>query len=456
MNQNDREQIRTNLNDVGKGFCLAKWYELDLDLSRGKNRSCDLVDYHSIPIDDLRSDLNLFHNTDYKKVQRFFMLEGIQPKECKLCWDHESVTKKESPRLEKSIKFYDKKDVEKIVRNGHSYNYFPRSLKIIFSRNCNFKCLYCGPMHSSSWARDIFENGSYPINSNQYSLNFLDTETVYFDQIENPYIEYFWLWFVNASNKLENIYISGGEPVMDKNFFRILEHFIRSPNKKITIEIESNTDPAGDRWNGFIDLMRKISKNTNKIVLHSSIDCWGEQAEYIRNGLSISKFKKNIIKFLKSSNNKELNFKINFNCLCYESFLNLIKEILELRKRFASKNKLITFQVSVCQSPIFFHPSLFKDLTFHIDETLKFMKSNLETIGNKYIGFSQEEIESILQLKDQIIETTILEENFRNFFDFIKENDLRNNKSFKDVFPNIYDGYLKNFKYEKQEKDNAI
>lgn len=435
MNQNDKKIIRDNLNSIGKGFCLAKWYELDLDLSAGANRSCELVQYHSIPIDDIRRSSSLFHNSEYKKIQRKFMIIGIQPKECAVCWEHESKTKKESPRLEKSMLYYEKADLTNITENGDSFDFYPKRLKLMFSRSSNVKSIIDSPENSSEWLLDIQLNGPLIINNKPYnSLDFLKYGLIYFDQKNNPYIEHFWTWFYQATNEIEFITVHGGEPLMDKNFFRLLNFYNRLGNKNLTIEIESQCDPSGERWNGFMYYVKNLSKKIKQIKLICKVNSWGPDLEYCNYGISASRIEKNLRRFLKSSTNNEVFFKINFHALTYQSFEDLMKLILDLRKKFLNKNrKIIFFEVDIVLYPIFLHPSIRKEFIFCIDNTIKFMKSNMETRGNKNIGFSEKEIDMIGNLKNEILKMN-LSSHTTNFLDFLEQYDKRTNQKFDRIF----------------------
>ena len=435
MKHKDRENVKNDLNFIGKGFCLAKWLELDLDLSLGRNRSCNLVPYHSLPLDDLKDNVDLFNNSEYKKIQRKFMLDEIQPKECNLCWEVEKNTKKASPRIEKSFNFYSKERIDLIRKVGYTKNIDPAHLQIIFSRNDNILTMYDTPEISQTWKTDIQLNGPYVIDSKEYNtLDFSQYETVYHSQYKNPYVDLFWIWFSKSYSKLSKLTIYGGDPLMDKNIFRILEFLINNPNKNLTLEIISNCDPSGDRWKGFIDLIKKVSSNIKYINLYCKLDGWGSDAEYIHHGLSIKRLEKNLHLFLKSCKNRSLIFKINFNLLSYNSLLDLFKKIHSLRRKFFNNSRSIRFEIDIINWSNFFHPSNFKIFSDKLDLSIQFMKENLETRGNKYLGFTIEELDQIKNLKTIISTKHIDRCEISNFLEFIKQFDKRHNKSFERSF----------------------
>lgn len=436
MNPDEREKIRSNLNKIGKGFCLAKWYELDLDLSTGNNRSCDLVKYHSIPIDDLRSNHALFHNSDYKKIQRYFMIAGIQPKECAVCWSHETNTEKESDRLKKSALYYENADLTNIVENGVSLDFFPKKIKLTFSRICNIKSIVDGPKDSSEWFDEVRSNGPFIIENKPYnSLDFLENSSIYIDQKNNPYIEIFWMWFYKASKDVDTLILQGGEPMMDRNFFRMMNFCNQVKNHKLNLEIISYCVPSGNQWCGFIHYVKKLSKKIQGISLICKINSWGPYLEYCNYGVDVKRLEDNLKNFLQSSmKNGKIIFQISFHALSYQSLRNIMEFILYLRKKFLNKHKkTIFFRMEIVSDPIFLHPSVFKELIYYIDDTINFMKKNLETKGNKHIGFDQEEIEVVRLLQKEILEKNL--NGFKNsFFEFIKQYDYRTNQQFNILF----------------------
>ena len=45
------KDVTEDLNTVGKGFCLAKWYHVSMHLHTGQNHSCYHPAPHKIPLD---------------------------------------------------------------------------------------------------------------------------------------------------------------------------------------------------------------------------------------------------------------------------------------------------------------------------------------------------------------------------------------------------------------------
>jgi hypothetical protein len=69
-------KIKNELDTVGKGFCLAKWYHVSMHLHTGQNHSCYHPTPHYTPLEEVLDNPMALHNTSFKKLQRKNMLEG--------------------------------------------------------------------------------------------------------------------------------------------------------------------------------------------------------------------------------------------------------------------------------------------------------------------------------------------------------------------------------------------
>jgi hypothetical protein len=104
----------------------------------------------------------------------------------------------------------------------------------------------------------------------------------------NPYLKAFWDWFPSVYPTLQTFRMTGGEPLMDKNTFKVFDYVLENPtNPDLHLSITSNCCPPGDQWSKFLKSLTAL-EDANAIdhfMLYCSLDSWGKQAEYIRNGL---------------------------------------------------------------------------------------------------------------------------------------------------------------------------
>jgi len=61
------EKTREKLNNVGCGFCLAKWTQVTMHLHNGMTHSCHHPTTHKIPLTEIANDPKALHNTNFKK-----------------------------------------------------------------------------------------------------------------------------------------------------------------------------------------------------------------------------------------------------------------------------------------------------------------------------------------------------------------------------------------------------
>ena len=66
--------MKQNLDEVGKGMCLAKWTQVTLQLQTGHNHSCHHPRTHKISEAEIKRNPSALHNTQYKKVRRLSLI----------------------------------------------------------------------------------------------------------------------------------------------------------------------------------------------------------------------------------------------------------------------------------------------------------------------------------------------------------------------------------------------
>ena len=94
--------MKNDLNEVGCGFCLAKWTQVTIHLQMGQTHSCHHPVTHKIPLNEIKRNPTALHNTRYKKKLRREMLRGNRPAECGYCWGIEYNSDRFSHRKFKS------------------------------------------------------------------------------------------------------------------------------------------------------------------------------------------------------------------------------------------------------------------------------------------------------------------------------------------------------------------
>ena len=300
------QATKDKLDSVGCGMCLAKWTQVTLHLQTGHNHSCHHPKTHKISKTEIKRNPSALHNTRYKKKQRKTMLEGGRPKECDYCWNIEDNSDRFSDRIFKSGEYWSIPHFEEIKEANWRKDYNPKYVEVAFSNACNQKCSYCGPAFSTTWMEEVDKFGGYPTSdgfNDPQGLIGEDKAPIPIRE-HNPYVEAFWKWWPDLYRDLHTFRITGGEPLLSKDTWGILDYIIDepNPNKGLNLSINSNLGVPDELIDRFIEKIQKIEdeKRVREFIVFTSIDTWGEQAEYTRNGLEFNRFWDNMNKILET------------------------------------------------------------------------------------------------------------------------------------------------------------
>lgn len=440
------ERVLTALNEVSPSFCLAKWFNVSIHIPTGQTHSCYHPRTHKIPLEEVAIDVSALHNTKYKKLQRQKMIEGDRPTECSFCWEIEDSGTNISDRAYRSKDVYRPGIIEEAIALGADGNPAPRYLEVNFNQACNFRCTYCSPHLSTAWMQDIERNGPYQLTDKKHNdITWMQNKNVVPDNsATNPYLIAFWKWLPQIYFNLQTFRMTGGEPLMDKNTFKVFEYIKSNPKKDLHLSITSNCCPPGDQWNKFLVSLKEVT-DVNAIdhfMLFCSLDSWGPQAEYIRDGLNFEILYKNVTEYLSNSNKHSLTFIITFNVLSYPRFLEYLKNILLLRQTYNTDRQLIWFDIPQLTSPAWMDPRIAPDMILILEEAISYMKQYHETPETRFKGFKDFEISKVQRLLDWVNSSTFdREPALRDFALYWDEHDRRRGTNFVNMFPELENLY---------------
>jgi hypothetical protein len=438
---NDSESVFSALNAVSPSFCLAKWYNVSLHIPTGRTHSCYHPPTHQIPLKEIAIDVSALHNTRYKKNQRKLMLKGERPIECGFCWQIEDSGTQLSDRAYRSKDVYEPGLIEEALTIE---NPNPRYVEVNFNQACNFKCSYCSPHLSTEWNKEIDRYGAYQLadgkthNDTQWMIS---KNMIPNNSVDNPYLLAFWEWLPQIYPTLHTFRMTGGEPLMDKNTFRMFDYVKEHPSEKLHLSITSNCCPPKGQWDKFMSSLKEITDRDaiNHFMLFCSLDSWGKQAEYIRNGLDFCTLYTNVTDYLKNSSKHSLTFIITFNALSYTGFVKYIENIHKLRNEYNTDRQLIWFDIPMLNDPMWMNPKLMPNMITELERALEFMQANEECEHNRFKGFKDFEISKVqrlidwIQKDDQFDRTTAM----KNFYLFFRQHDERRGTDFLNTFPEL-------------------
>lgn len=251
---------------TSKTFCITPWIHQYVG-THGDVKPCCIYK-HELELGSLKANSleEIWNSTETKKLRKD-MLEGVTPAGCKICTDAEKYTD-QSHRLKFNEKFLDELNCNDTLINtledGHVPLHKLYYMDVRFNNLCNFKCMTCTPVYSSSLSEDYKK--VHPLSAMNSGFSFPGkTETDLFDQIL-PHLK-----------DVKEVYFAGGEPMMQKEHYMVLEKLIEL-NCNPIIRYNTNFSRLNLGKHNVLDLWKKF----DTVLVHASLDGCHEQAEYWR------------------------------------------------------------------------------------------------------------------------------------------------------------------------------
>ncbi len=444
--ENRAKEVKEKLDKVSPTFCVAKWKQVTVHLESGLTHSCHHPAAHTIPLDELAEDVSALHNTKVKKLLRQEMLDGNIVPECDYCNRfEESSPEIFSDRIYKSSEQWARKYIPEIVSTPADANVFPSYFEVSFSSACNCTCMYCSPTFSSAWQKQIAEHGGYPTSIS--SRDFDDSAPPQFaGDPNNPYIKAFWKWWPELYKNVEYFRITGGEPLLSKDTFKVLDYIIKNPRPDLRLSINSNFSVSPKIFFRFIDKYKRIADTSkDRVGVFTRCESKGKRAEYVRAGLDYDYWLDNCQNYLSEVPNSELIMMCTYNILSITSFKDFLEDILVLKREFPGR---VIVNIPMLTSPVFFRADIIThDFLTYIEDTITFMYNNHDVphwppLSAK--AFWEFEISNLLRIYYSIQHVPDLQsitKSRKNFMVFVDEYDKRHNFDFLKVFPEYKEFY---------------
>lgn len=340
-------------------FCILPFLHLEIQPSGSVYVCCH--SNNQIPIGNLHEKtlLEIWQSTVLKKIrEKFLSGKGDENAHCQDCFFQESIgmeswRMKENKNWSHHVESF--QDLDNLI--------FPKSLSIRFSNLCNFACRSCKPSTSTAWFADAkFLNPK----GNFKKLNSAPKNNPLVEQIK-PFAKH-----------MEHIYFAGGEPLMEKEHYEILEFFSReNPNVNLSYDTNFSIFSLGeycafDYWPKF-----------KKLFLSTSVDGIGLKGEYIRKGFDWSMFLSNWK--LAKENLPDAKLQMNFTLSIYNS-LHVLDCVEEFKKLNLLKDG--DLDISLVEEPKWLSlQALPLSIKNHIkNEYLKYISGNDWPIVNKKLN----------------------------------------------------------------------
>ena len=439
---NDLEFKQQVLDPLSASFCAAKWYNATIWLGSGMTTSCHHPPAHRIDAEAIKNNPSAIHNTVEKKIDRLNMQLGNRPKGCEYCWKIEDMGRDAiSDRVYKS-KIYPIEALNEAHQTPHQADVNLRTLEIAFDRTCQFACSYCNPAFSSTWVRDIRSNGAYErlvSDGRNHFTHTHDSAQLYRFGETNPYVEAFFQWWETDLHKtLQELRITGGEPLMSGETWKLIDWFRNNKGRsqtKLAINSNLGVDVDIDRLLGSIE--------GQDVDIYTSMEATGAQAEYIRDGLDYTAWLVNVQKLLESTDIRAVHCMCTINALCLDSLPDLLDSVMNLKQQYGRDR--VNFTLNILRFPSF------QSALILPDQLRTQYRNNLDTwleLNRHSPLLHEHEINHMQRLVDYLdvvktphsdaFDMPKLHNDFKQFF---TQYDQRRGKDFAKTFPQLIEWY---------------
>jgi len=453
-----REFKARMIDPVSESFCGAKWYNATIWLGHGGTTSCHHPPAHQIDLEEIKTNPSAIHNTKHKKKMREMMINGQRPKECEYCWKIEDMGKDAdgndpvSDRVYKTV-IYQDNDLRKAASMPTSPDVNLTTLEIACNRTCQLACSYCNPAFSSTWVKDIRNNGGYHGIKSDARGHFIDDAPYAepFDEGENnPYVDAFWRWWPELSKELEEIRVTGGEPLMTPDIYQLFDWFETTdePNKEhMRFAINSNLMAKESLLNKLIE----GTQNINRFHLYTSCEAYGKQAEYIRDGLKWDIWTKHFERICSEARIEGLHMMMTINALCLDTITEFLDWVMEMKRKYG--HNMPGISVNILRFPSFQSPLTLPDnlRKMYHDEILTWLenvraKAETDSEGRLLLAdWEQDQLSRLIEYLDVVktphrntADRVLLEHDFKVFYE---QYDARRFMNFRETFPRLAEFY---------------
>jgi organic radical activating enzyme len=440
---NSAEQMKDML---GPAMCLAKWKQVSLHLTTGLNNSCYHPPLHEIPAELLVDNPSALHNTPHKKQQRRIMLQQQRPTECGYCWAMEDNGKL-SDRHYRSGEPWASKDFDVVINSTGDEDVVPSYVEVNFNHACNLQCSYCSPQFSSSWQKEIDSHGAYPTSTpHNAPEHFTGSRRPIPHSQPNPYVDAFWSWWSSLYPELKHFRLTGGEPLLDRNTYKVFDYVLSNPKSDLHLNVTSNFSVDERSWQKYLGYVKQLceGEKIEHFMQYVSLDSFGTQAEYIRHGLDFDLLWDRVNQFLTEiPGRNSVTFIVTMNNLSVTGLPHLFAGILGLRKIYSTTYQRVWFDTPVLRQPTWQSLQILPDsYVEQLEHLWAWMIRQIETESSRFQGFKDYEISrldrDIAWMRDgQKLDVAYINKNKADFCRFFSEHDRRRGTDFLKTFPEM-------------------
>jgi radical SAM protein with 4Fe4S-binding SPASM domain len=392
-------------------FCMMPWVHMHA-YPDGRVYPCCVAEYHhSIGNLQKTSMEEVWNGEGYRQLRRNMMADKPS-KQCSRCYEQEK-NKLFSMRNESNRTYgHHVGLVDQTDETGYNPDFHLRYWDIRFSNLCNFKCRTCGPAFSSQWFKDHKKMYGKVPDALGRELNVIEyaggSEDSILEQMEQHI------------PTLEQVYFAGGEPLIMKEHYYLLEKLIEYGKTDITLQYNTNFSELRYKDKHVFDYW----KHFKNVSVGASLDGSGTRGELIRKGQNWTQTVQNRERMIQEVPH------VDFYVSSTVSSLNVL-HILDFHREWTELGlvKAKDWNVNLCQSPQWYRPDALP-VSFRKDVVIPAIEKHIEwlkpqdpltraTVGYKgIINFINNDNNA----------------NWQEFIDMTSEMDNFRNENFWDIF----------------------
>lgn len=398
-----------------KTFCMLPWVHMHA-FPDGRAYPCCLSDYWH-PVGDLREyTMEQVWNQDAYKSMRSNMLNNRPCKECTKCYEQEqhgafSMRNDSNRNYGHLIN-----EIDKTNSDGTHPEFKIRYWDVRFSNLCNFSCRSCGPIFSSNWYNDhvkLYNRKPDVLGRDMARVEYTaGDEDAMLEQML-PHIPY-----------LEQVYFAGGEPLIMKEHYFLLDKLIEHGKTDIRIQYNTNFSELRYKDKHVFDYW----KHFKNVSVGASLDASGARAELMRRGTNWLQTVENRNRMMKEVPH------VDFYVSATVSVMNVL-HVLEFHREWVQMGLINAkdFNINICQSPEWYRvdilPEKFKNEVVipAYEEHIEWLQP-LDTLNRATTGFR-----SILNL----MKANNAENKWQLFIEQTSKLDQVRNENFFNTFPEL-------------------
>jgi radical SAM protein with 4Fe4S-binding SPASM domain len=326
-----------------KTFCMLPWTHMHA-YPDGRVYPCCLAEYFH-PIGDLRKNTmeEVWNQTGYKTI-RINMLQDEPSVQCTKCYEQEehgafSMRNDSNRNYGHLIK-----EVDQTQSDGTHPEFKIRYWDVRFSNLCNFSCRSCGPIFSSNWYNDhvkLYSRKPDVLGRDMARVEFTTGNEDSMIEQMLPHIPH-----------LEQVYFAGGEPLIMKEHYFLLEKLIELG--KTDVRIQYNTNFSELRYKD--KHVFEYWKHFKNVSVGASLDASGDRAELMRKGTDWKQTLENRQRMMAEVPH------VDFYVAATVSSMNVL-HVLDFHKEWTDLGLIRAqdFNINICQGPDWYRVDIFPE-----------------------------------------------------------------------------------------------